>query len=1181
MQRYSVPLIQELLFESEQLRRETDDLGPQDEIEYWKIRSARLTLLCEQLSSLQTKMTTVTLRVAHSKLMKIWVDCEIKVMKYNVEAKDNAKFLGSIEKSSHSIYLLDPYKMNPSLMRLIHIIKMIYQVSGFYNTSERVASLLVKIKNQVIRSCKKFITESGSLTIWNQERPEIERKLTQCIKLKNQYREAYEKISNRIIGRETRKFCFSEKYIFGRFDSFCKRLQNLLEMFKTINQFTNLFKSRMEALLPEDALADDQKKFEAAVNLLTQKDYDYLDFRNMAFDRDYGDFLNRMDDLTGRLQVKLETTYDGIWDTPHAFQYINRFERLSEILPIGGMTDKYTRMIATFKKEMERTLATFKRQTANPPIVRNYPVASGKIYWVRSLVYNLRSVINTFEKQKKMKKLPEYRKLVKQYNDTGVFLMQYELKIQEGWNNRNPKFKEVEKKISLPILRESNTGEILMNFDTSFYSLLKESEKLMKLDIPMPMINQFLVKRMGWYYDYKSVVEMMLAHHEAAENSVVPEWRKLFNPFLNKIRATLDPGKSQIMWYTADWEDFTSACIEEIKLFQNLLDRANDIYNNRINTTLDSMDYVDLYALPKKEAWTFEHFLDIVKEKCKEGAKALEQKSRMVEESVEDIIGLAFDALFDQNPDVDNEEEEEDGKGERNPLQKRGSQSSEFLTVSDREQQNAMNKVVIDIRRNYSKKILEKLEIITRNALRYLTKYFATSVVEETPKPRFDCEEIEGVNYSFILKTMLCIPTIEVEPTINQIQATLVSAGNLIMSVSKGVGQWQRLLPKQKVDSSAQGSEASKVQQKLYNPVKSKKPLIEAKANNYHSAVAENKEVNKSFAQFSSCMAGLRMELTKFNERWLKYSELWDVDKEVFIHDFMKKKPTTCDFESELKRYNLVEAELKTESDEFRYGQMLISNVIFKKTLTNEIKQWVNGIGASMQAKYRGELDVVIAQVNELDKKLDRPIGDLDDIRIIMETQKKIRDIEIDLDIKIDTIETAFSIMAKYELQMSKDDVDKVETLGECWLKCQAKAMHTYVLLLDVQEHFKAELKKNVQAFQLEADAFVVDYNEKGPMEPGLSPKEASDRLEHFQNTFDTLWRKHNSYSVGEDLFGLPHSDQSEIEGIKRELNLLQRLYKLYNDVIDSVNGYQSLTWKNINIEEISNELMEYQNRCR
>ena len=83
------------------------------------------------------------------------------------------------------------------------------------------------------------------------------------------------------------------------------------------------------------------------------------------------------------------------------------------------------------------------------------------------------------------------------------------------------------------------------------------------------------------------------------------------------------------------------------------------------------------------------------------------------------------------------------------------------------------------------------------------------------------------------------------------------------------------------------------------------------------------------------------------------------------------------------------------------------------------------------------------------------------------------------------------------------------------------------------------------------------------------------------QNHFDALWRKHNSYSIGEDLFGLPHSEQPELNKIKKELNLLQRLYKLYNDVIDSVNGYHSIPWQDVNIEEINNELMEFQNRCR
>ena len=230
---------------------------------------------------------------------------------------------------------------------------------------------------------------------------------------------------------------------------------------------------------------------------------------------------------------------------------------------------------------------------------------------------------------------------------------------------------------------------------------------------------------------------------------------------------------------------------------------------------------------------------------------------------------------------------------------------------------------------------------------------------------------------------------------------------------------------------------------------------------------------------------------------------------------------------------------------------------------------------------FRRELDGLYATISDLDKKLDRSINDLDDIRIIMETQQKMRDIEIDLDMKIDLVQNAFAMMVKYDLQLTKDDVEKVEGIMQVWLLCQHKAVETYVLLLEVQEQFKEELIKNVQVFQLECEAFCEAYATKGPMEVGLSPREASDRLEDFQNQFDTLYRKHTSYAVGEDLFGLPHTDQSEIEAIKKELNMLQRLYKLYNDVIDSVAGYKAKQWKNIDVDNIGNELMEYQNRCR
>ena len=53
-------------------------------------------------------MTLVTLRAAQSKILKVWNSIDKRINRYHVEAADNAKFLGAIEKTSHSIYLEDP-----------------------------------------------------------------------------------------------------------------------------------------------------------------------------------------------------------------------------------------------------------------------------------------------------------------------------------------------------------------------------------------------------------------------------------------------------------------------------------------------------------------------------------------------------------------------------------------------------------------------------------------------------------------------------------------------------------------------------------------------------------------------------------------------------------------------------------------------------------------------------------------------------------------------------------------------------------------------------------------------------------------------------------------------------------------------------------------------------------------
>lgn len=45
-----------------------------------------------------------------------------------------------------------------------------------------------------------------------------------------------------------RKFDFSEMYIFGKFDSFSRRLQKIIAMFETIKIYSAIERSNMEGL---------------------------------------------------------------------------------------------------------------------------------------------------------------------------------------------------------------------------------------------------------------------------------------------------------------------------------------------------------------------------------------------------------------------------------------------------------------------------------------------------------------------------------------------------------------------------------------------------------------------------------------------------------------------------------------------------------------------------------------------------------------------------------------------------------------------------------------------------------------------------------------------------------------------------------------------------------------------
>ena len=1057
------------------------------------------------------------------------------------------------------------------------------------------------------------------LTIWNQPIENVEKKLKECISLNDYYISTYKKVKDGDNNRAGRVFHFSEKYIFGKFEQFCQRLKNLLTMFHLIQLFTSLFDNRMEALLSEEAVEDDKRTFHSLVNTLKMREYNFLDYRNGKFDMDFNDFNKKIDGLTRRIKKKLEETYDDIWDTPHSFQYLFRFEILAEKLPIGGMDNKYKRMVVTFKNEMEKTMKFYKKKQNNPPFPRNYAITAGKIQWVRSLLHHLQKFINYFEKTECLNQRKEYKKLVQQFNDNGTNLMKYEILSEE--NKKNPTIRQIETMIGKPVLKEMLTGIINLNFDPMLYNILRESERLYKLDITMPQVNLFLIRKKNWFFEFKDMVELMLDRYQTTVDSLPSDLLKLYAPHLNKIRACLEPGMALINWTCHSWEEFTDKTLNDVSIIKDLFDRANDIYINRVDKLLESIGDVELSSLPEDVPWTVEQFVENIKSKCKEGYKELNKKSMMIEDAVEDLILLALEFTPEVETLVDEEEENEEKKEENevdltvvqnsptskkklnkmkaivsatNMMTKQNSDvpvkqssaeedliPSNVLSVLDKNQRAVVNTAAKELRKVYTKKISERLVQLLKVTIRALAKHFQAATTEKSiaDNPSLREDEYTNGEIVFVLNTALNVPKIEVRPSVDEIQRTLNFMGETIISVTKGIGQWKNI--ERKVKKSKDNTVGNQKVKKLYNPVKVEIPLIDELEFNFYKNVYEIKDVTKSQEILAVCMKGLKLELVQFKAIWRKYSEIWTTNKDQYIFELAESNPKLKEYERELFKYKRIEAEMSREKDEFKYGTILISTKDFKHNLKLEIYSWINILTKAVHQKYKKEMENIIGYIIDFDKKLDREILNLDDVRIIMETQKKIRAIEIDLDMQIESVEDAYELIVNFGYQVPKEEIDKVENLNSTWQKLQQKAMQIHIMLLGVQEKFQAELIKNLAIFQDECKQFVDDYFNRGPMEEGLSPKQASDRLQMFQNHFDSLWKKHTEYNVGEELFGLPHTDQPELNNIKKEINLLQKLYKLYNDVIDSVKGYKEILWAEINIEDVNNELIEFGNRCR
>uniref|UniRef100_A0A8D0Y4U9 AAA+ ATPase domain-containing protein n=1 Tax=Sus scrofa TaxID=9823 RepID=A0A8D0Y4U9_PIG len=1171
--------IEQVLIESEQMRKEADDSGPLTELEHWKRMSAKFNYIIEQIKGPSCKAVINVLNVAHSKLLKNWRELDARITDTANESKDNVRYLYTLEKVCQPLYNYDLVSMAHGIQNLINAIRMIHSVSRYYNTSERMTSLFIKVTNQMVTACKAYITDGGTNHVWDQETPIVLTKIQDCIFLFKEYQASFHKTRKQILESSGEKsFEVSEMYIFGKFEAFCKRLEKITEMITIVQTYSALSNSTIEGI---DIMAI---KFKNIYQGVKKKQYDILDPRRTEFDTDFLDFMTKINGLEVQIQAFMNSTFGKILSSQQALQLLQRFQKLN--IPCLQLEINHTveRILQYYVAELEATKKLYHSQKDDPPLARNMPPTAGKILWVRQLYRRISEPINYFFKNSEILSSVEGKAVIRQYNKLSYVLVEFEVVYHMAWMKEISQLQQALQ--ATLFVRHPETGKLLVNFDPKILEVVRETKCMIKMKLDVPEQAKRLLKLESKLKGDKLYLQGLLQYYDELCQEVPPVFVNLMAPKMKKVESVLRQGLTILTWSSLTLESFFQEVDSVLDMFSQLLKKISDLCEMHIDTVLKEIAKTVLISLPEGGATRVEDMLTLNETYTKEWAEVLNHKSKHVEEAVKELISI-FETIY---------EVKYSGKTAKQlPEQRKhvvfGSETEEGesadyeanigseVDVNDKEDE--FKKECKEVYAFFSHQLLDSLQKATRLSLDTMKR----RIFVASPYGRKRSDDV----ISFIKSEVhLAIPNVVMVPSLDDIQQAINRMIQLTLEVSRGVAHWGQQQTRQ---IKPVINSPSRTTTDLAHPSTGKPPKKEDKSfeeiiparklKNFYPGVAEHKDISKLVLLLSSSVNSLRKVAHEALQDFQKYKSLWTEDRDVKVKEFLANNPSLTEIRSEILHYATFEQEIDELKPIIVVGALELHTEPMKLALSIEAKAWKMLLCRYLNEEYKKKMSDMIAFINEYLKKLSRPIRDLDDVRFAMEALSCIRDNEIQMDMTLGPIEEAYAILNRFEVEVTKEESEAVDTLRYSFNKLQSKAVSVQDELVLVQPKFKSSLLESVEVFREDVMNFAEAYETEGPMVPNIPPQEASNRLQIFQANFDDLWRKFVTYSSGEQLFGLPVTDYEVLHKTRKELNLLQKLYGLYDTVMGNISGYYEILWGDVDIEKINAELQEFQNRCR
>ena len=1112
---------------------------PLGEIEFWRERSTSLSPLYEQIALPKVQQMLEVISSTDSAQLSSFNYHYGELSKLFLEAKDNVKFLTTLERHFKHVTESSFQNILDSMQSMVNGLRQVWVISRHYNTDDKMAPLMEAIADTLSRRVREEVKLSQILIM---DFKDAKRLLQESKDVLNQWSDNYFRMRKRIEDSGSdHRWEFDRKALFGNTDYMSGVCGNLLEIIESLDHFRVFLGPELKQVTGDTGGIDNILNRVKALTIPLR-----VPFEEKIFDKSYEKpwdtimkhFRESVGEIEKMTEAFIEESFSKLRSSELAFDLVQNFAKLGKDDSATSVEEgekkgssiqqqisaRYSDILQQYLRELTVVKDLFQTYKECPPINKNFSPVAGAIAWARDLYHRAKRPILRFKKYGGLLD-DELGETVKaSYLEFAREVDNYITELFTEWETSVSA--TVVEKLRLPVLRS------IANYSVPVVPAAKDTKKGDKdaptFVLPPPPY------RVNFAHDLKMIIKE--------------------SRFLDKMGFRIPDAALNMTLQEVRYLDISRSLNAKLHDYDNVLKSLKPVEKTVLKVYIDELNAsikVGFYPLN----WTSQRIPEYIGEL----ESALVRFSGVVNqlqksaEMIDAVIQKISKTLLIQGHDLQNAD------GEIVP-----GDAAEICEILETKRAARLDVLVQEYKSIGNAFLMKVEEVVAKTATGcspVLSSYYfywekcvynalAEMIISTmaTLKGLLNCKETPPL---FKVLVTLNGKDLSLSPLLTDVDKLLTKVVRNITESAKAFVRWMHgtcMLTEPQIISDDD------------------EPYVFS----FYQDMSKNPEVIKLALSLTSQTNKVYSITNKYLDGWRRYDKVTDLWNPKRKQQIEKLRPTCSNLDSAMSYYHGIKETVNAQPVLKDIDFLQCDMALVALGVAHQSEIWKADYGLVLHETSHSRYQKMSQRLHALEESIKVETTDLESLKFVLNKVAEISSIVQEVELEMLDIAERYRTLKRYGISSVPEDESKAAlSLAERWHTLYCNSRTRDLRLVDTKAKFRVVTAEQDVVFRDELDLLRKQFLDAGPGVSSVSLTQGVDILAEYNRRLAKLVKQKNELVNAQNLFNLPVKPYDNLQKTIADMAQLDQIYGLYVKFLEFKENLGTINWFELDIEAL------------